>query len=363
MRPAIDEATTSSEEYVADYIDTSKKENLLSDAKYFECKRSFVIGEMNVFSLDKDKNLVMRYSYTPKPNTTYDPNYFSKPNSVVCLSSVYVGYLEALGLEDLIVGVDDLDNISNEIVRNNKNIIELGGAGQLNMEALLALDPKYVFVDDFDIDNGMQKELKEAGIMLVRCNPFREETPLARAEWIKFFGVIFDKYKESETLFDDTKFNYHLLRKQALNYTKKPDVFLNAPYGDQWTIPGGNSFQAKLMYDAGANYVFNKDTSTMTLHSGFEEMIVKAKDAEFWLHLGTANTRKELLEINSNFNEFKAFQLGNLFNNTKNTNEKGGIPYWENSGVHPDWVLDDLIHIFHPEKNANFKSHYYIRVN
>jgi len=348
---------------------TSNRTNLTS-INLAEYSEYFVLNHFDnseidnlVINLDKHKKAIASHRFTPREKSTYTTKYLQKQNTVVCLSSVYVGYLEALGLEQLIVGVDNLDFVSNEIVRNNGKVEEIGHAGQLNMEALLSLDPKYVFVDDFDLNEGLEKELKQAGIMLVRCNPFREKTPIARAEWIKFFGVIFDVYDKAKVVFEDTKFNYHLLKKEAENFENKPTVFLNAPYGDQWTIPGGNSFQAKLMKDAGANYIFNRDTSTMTIHSGFEKMLVKAENADYWLHIGTANSKEELLRTNANFAEFKAFKTGLLYNNNKNTNADGGIPYWESSGVHPDWVLADLIHIFHPEKDSMFKFHYYQKLN
>jgi iron complex transport system substrate-binding protein len=336
---------------------------LNSDSRYFQLQsQSFRTHEMGVYSLqllNKDRGNEEKLMFLKREGNLIYPTLPKRKNTAVCLSSVYVGYLAALGLEDKIIGVDNLDYISNEEVRNNPNMVEVGNLGQLNIEALLALNPKYVFADDFDVEEGLSQKLQNAGILLVKCNPFREETPLARAEWIKFFGVIFNEYNKACTLFEDTKFNYHLLEKEAEKYKLKPTMFLNAPFGEQWTIPGGNSFQARLMKDAGAKYVFAEDTSSMTIYTGFEEMLTTARSADYWLHLGTVSTKDAFLKNNQNFDKFKAFKEGNLYNNNKNANVAGSIPYWETSGVHPDWVLEDLVRIFHPSSSLDYKFHYY----
>ena len=341
-------------------VDNFSSSDTLKDfteyAKYFGIIKTPTIETINY---DKDGGLLGLLKFTPLSSHNYIPKYLNKANTVVCLSSVYVGYLAALGLEDKIVGVDNLDYVSNEEVRSNPSIVQVGNLGQLNMEALLALNPKYVFADDFEVAEGLSNKLKDAGILLVKCNPFREETPLARAEWIKFFGIIFNEYDKACTLFEDTKLNYHLLKNEAEKYKVKPTVFLNAPFGEQWTIPGGKSFQARLMKDAGAEYVFAQDTSSMTIHTGFEEMLTTARSADYWLHLGIVSAKDAFLKNNQNFDKFKAFKEGNLYNNNKNTNLAGGIPYWETSGVHPDWVLEDLVRIFHPNSSLDYKFHYY----
>lgn len=280
-------------------------------------------------------------------------------STVVCLSSVFVGYLAALDLEDRIVGVDNLDFISNDEVKRNPEVAEVGNVGSLNLELLFSLNPTYVLVDDFDLESGLEKKLELNKIKLIKCNSFREESPLARAEWIKFFGLLFGKRGEAENLFKDTEFKYHLLKSEAKNFKDKPTVIMNVMWGDQWTIPGGNSFQAKLMQDAGADYLFKYDTTEMTIHTGLESMLSKANNADYWLNLGSFSSKEALLESNVNYGKFKAFKEGNLFNNNKGVNRDGGIPYWETSAVYPEWVLEDLLNIFHPQNNPEYKFYFY----
>lgn len=317
--------------------------------KEFEFKLSFTNATREHWRAFDSKSAV---NYIPNSMEDGQP-------TVVCLSSVFVGYISALGLEERIVGVDNLDFISNEVVRNKDGIAEVGNVGSINMELLLTLKPNYVLVDDFDLNSNLEENLSQHGIHLIRCNSFREKTPLARAEWIKFFGLLFGVLDKAEGLFQDTEYQYNYLKKVASAFEKKPSVIMNVMWGDQWTIPGGNSFQAKLIKDAGADYIFKNDTSDVTIHTGMETMMQKASAADYWLHLGSFKSKKDLADANSNYTFFKAFKQGNLYNNTKGTNPFGGIPYWESSGVYPDWVLADLISIFHPEWKVDNKHTFY----
>ena len=285
--------------------------------------------------------------------------------STACLSSVFVGFLSAVNRSSSIVAVDELDYISDPLVRRLANagrVSEVGGLDKLNFEVLAYQKPDILFASEFDQDHSVRHLLSRLGIYTVFCNSFREKTPLARAEWIKLFGVLTGEYEKAKNVFAAVERNYNSLRDSVANIQKKPTAFMNALWGDQWSIPGGNSFQAILLKDAGAKYIWSHETDHEIIFTGFETMLINAGQADFWLNVNTFRSMEELYKADSRYENFKAFEKGNVYNNNANENDYGGIPYWETGAVRPDWVLSDLVEIFHPDIQDLDSMKYYHRL-
>ena len=136
-------------------------------------------------------------------------------------------------------------------------------------------------------------------------------------------------------------------------------------FGEIWYVPGGKSFMANFINDAGGSYIWNDNEKTGSLNLGFEEVYVKAKNADFWLNQALVKTKAELLSLEKRYSDFRAFKIGNLYNNIKNTNNKGYSDYWETGIMYPNRILSDLIQIFHPELKAQIKNdlYYYKKLN
>ena len=116
---------------------------------------------------------------------------------------------------------------------------------------------------------------------------------------------------------------------------------------------------AQLMADASADYIWKDDEKFGSVPLSFEQVFARAKDADFWINLSSVTSKKELLEFESRYAEFKAYKLGNLYNNNKNTNDKGYSSYWETGMIFPNRILSDLIQIFHPELREELKTDFY----
>jgi iron complex transport system substrate-binding protein len=202
-------------------------------------------------------------------------------------------------------------------------------------------------------------KLVKADIPLVITVDHLEETPLARAEWIKFFAAFTDKKNLADSIFTMTEKNYYELKKIAATATAQPSVFSEIKFGEIWYVPGGNSFAATLFRDANATYAWNENKETGSLHLSFEEVYNKAKDADFWLNMALVGSKNELLAQEPRYAEFKAYKTGNLFNNIKNMNSKGFSDYWETGILYPNRVLHDLVCIFHPELAEHLKNDLY----
>lgn len=282
---------------------------------------------------------------------------------IVALSSIYANMLNDLGALENIAAIDNADYIINpDIVKKieTKQMIELQKSPNVDIEQTIALQPDIIF--SFGMGNpekDVEPKLLQTKIPIAISVDHLETSPLARAEWLKFFAAFADKQEKADSIFNETEKNYIRLKNLALQATSKPAVFSEIKYGDAWYVPGGKSFMAQLFHDASANYLWKNDSSAGSLPLSFEQVYSQAKDADFWLNLPLIKTKKELLSYESRYSEFVAFKKGNLYNNTKTTNSKGYSTYWETGMIYPDRILSDLIFIFHPELRTQLKNDLY----
>jgi len=282
---------------------------------------------------------------------------------IAALSSIYATMFCELGAVDKLAAIDNIDYVNNPLIirkyREGK-LKELAKGPQIDLEQTIVLNPDIVFT--FGMGNGdkdKDTKLEQTGIPVAVSIDHLEESPLARAEWIKFFALFVNKRKEADSIFDQVEKRYGELKAIAAQTTSRPTVFNEIKYSDSWYMPGGKSFVAQLLNDAAADYLWKDDANAGSLPLSFEQVFAKAKEADFWINLSTLKTKKELLGFESRYAEFKAYKTGNLFNNTKITNSKGYSNYWETGMIYPDRILSDLVQIFHPELKAQVRQDFY----
>ncbi len=304
----------------------------------------------------------------PKPNLIKNAFYIPTPvERVACLSSIYAAMLTKLNLQQKIVAVENVDYYNNNFIVENvkrSKIIELAKGPEINVEQTLVLNP------DLILTFGMGNPKKDVSEKIINANipvaislDHLEETPLARAEWIKFIAAFFNKEQLADSLFKITETNYKQLKLMCDTIKNKPTVLTEMKYADAWYVPGGNSFAANLMNDAGANYIWKNEKRTGSIPLNFETVYNVAKEADYWLNLFiNVNSKKELLGFEPRYNLFTAFKSGNIYNNNKIANAKGYSDYWENGITNPDELLKDLIKIFHPNVLPEYQLKYYKKI-
>lgn len=133
----------------------------------------------------------------------------------------------------------------------------------------------------------------------------------------------------------------------------------NTPWNDSWVMPSTKSYMAQLVADAGADYIYKENTANSSAPIGLETAYGLIQKADYWINVGSAATLDELKTINPKFSDAKAVREKTVYNNNLRLTATGGNDYWESAVVHPDIVLRDLIHIFHPELVSD--SLYYYR--
>ena len=310
----------------------------------------------NVFTIYTDSSIVNKL---PKKGIRVK----SPCKKIASLSSIYTAMLCDLNAIENIVAIDNIDYVNDVRVitkfKANK-LHELSKGPEINVEQTVALHPDVIF--SFGMGNPQQDintKLLQANIPLVISLDHLEETPLARAEWIKFYAAFVNKQSLADSIFNVVEKNYFELKSLAATTKKHPTVFNELKYGDVWYMPGGKSYVAQLIKDAGATYIWQSDSSYGSHPLSFEQVYAKAKDAEYWINLSSVNSKKELLSLEPRYAEFKAVTLGNLYNNNKIKNSKGYSTYWETAMIYPNRILSDLISIFHPELKVQLKNDLY----
>ena len=277
------------------------------------------------------------------------------------LSSVYAAYIEALGLEAYLVAVDEKDYINSKSIQREmerRNISELGSLEKLNHEALLMAQTDLIYSFGWQ-SNANEVDQKYPNNTFVYAYEYLEEHPLGRAEWIKFFACFFDKEAEADSIFDSIRSHYEGLKALTSEVVSRPKVLINMPFKEQWYMPGGLSYSAHLIHDAGGYYPWDTLQQTNSIPMDWELVYQKAYDSDFWINTGTYSSYKEAREAIPHADLFEAFKNRKAFNNNARMNGKGGNDYWESGLFYVDDLLADLIVIFHPEILPNKTLNYY----
>lgn len=292
-------------------------------------------------------------------NQKFDAVIKTPIQSIVVTSTTHIPALELLNVEQTLVGFPNTAYISSEKTRqriDNNLVKELGNNEAINTEILLELNPDLIVSFGIDGQNKTLEIAKKVNIPVVYNGDWVEDSPLAKAEWIKFFGVLFNKEKEADSIFNQIETNYLEAKKLASQIKRKPTVLCGAMQKDIWYLPNGLSNEAQLLKDANINYLWSDTTGKGSLGLSFETVFEKGKNADFWISPSHYKSMNALQNSNPHYEKFEAFQHKKVYTFSNTTGKTGGVLYYELGTARPDLVLKDLIKICHPEllKNHNF---------
>ena len=270
---------------------------------------------------------------------------------IVAMSSTHIAMLDAVGEAGHVVGVSGIDYISNPVIADNRDSIgDVGYEGNINYELLLSLDPDLVLLYGVNGASSMEGKLNELEIPFMYVGDYLEESPLGKAEWMVALSEVVGKRTEGEQVFGGIPVRYNDLKKRVADTVlDAPSVMLNTPYGDSWFMPSTESYVARLVKDAGGDYIYKKNTGNASLPIDLEEAYKLTSEADMWLNVGMANTLDELRTSCPKFSDTRCFRNGSVWNNNLKTTAAGGNDYYESAVVNPDILLRDLVKIFHPE--------------
>ncbi len=299
--------------------------------------------------------------------TTTDLNTIQTPiKSIVVTSTTHIPMLELLNVEANLVGFPNTNFVSSEKTSNlisNGLVKDLGNEENINTELLLDLKPDVVVGFSLNSNNKMFEVIEKFGIPVLLNGDWLEETPLGRAEWIKFFGVLFEKEKLADSIFNNIEKDYLEAKNIASKADKKPTILSGGLFKDIWNLPAGESFAAVFFKDANTNYLWKNSKGKGSLSLNIENVFLKGKDAEIWVSPSFHTSLSNLKEANAVYSEFKAFQSNAVYSYMNTKGETGGVIYFELSPTRPDLVLKDIIKIAHPELLPDYNFTFFEKFN
>lgn len=281
---------------------------------------------------------------------------------IVVTSTTHIPALELLGVEEHLVGFPETNYISSAKTRaliDRGKIIELGKNQSINTEVLLALNPDVVVGFGVDGVNKTFETIKKAGIPVIYNGDWTEGSALAKAEWIKLFGVLFNKEKKADSIFNTIEKNYLEAKQMAQQATNKPTIFSGALYKDVWYLPNGSSAEAQFLNDANTNYLWKDSQGNGSLALSFESVFEKAQHADIWLSPSYYTSREQLQSANDLYTKFDAFSNQKIYSFSNTVGDTGGVLYYELGTARPDLILKDIIKICHPDVLDNYEPFFF----
>ncbi|EIA10554.1 ABC transporter substrate-binding protein [Flavobacterium frigoris] len=282
--------------------------------------------------------------------------------TIVVTSTTHIPSLEMLGVENTLVGFPNTDYISSEKTRKRIDagkVREVGKNENLNTEVLIDMQADVIVGFSLNSSNPSLTLLQKSGLKVMLNGDWTEQSPLGKAEWIKFFGALYGLDSKANSIFSDIEKEYNTTLALAKKVTKKPTVLSGAMFQDQWYVPQGESWASLFLKDAQADYLWSDTKGTGGLSLPFEVVLEKAQKAEFWIAPGDFSSLKQMSDSNPHYAQFDSFKNKKVYSYALNKGAKGGILYFEWSPTRPDWVLKDLIKIFHPELLPNHKLFFF----
>ncbi|MDW3648749.1 MAG: ABC transporter substrate-binding protein [Bacteroidia bacterium] len=282
---------------------------------------------------------------------------------IISLASPYAAMLEKLEALDKLVAIDQGDFVYSASVRDKLSqgaLTELGGGPNLDVEKALSLEADILLYSAFPGSQSSKLEQLEAlGTQTLPLAEWQEYSMLGRAEWIKVFGALLGKRKEADSIFLEIDQIYQEVVAQVKPLSRQPVIISSLPFKGIWSVPGGDSYMAKLYQDAGARYYWRDQEGTASIPLSFEAVYPAGLEANIWISPGAIRSYKALIAQDERFLDFSSVQNNKVYHNYKRSLQTGGNDYWESGVINPHLILKDLVSIFHPELLPGYTRVYF----
>lgn len=290
--------------------------------------------------------------------------------SNVVFTAPHCQLMYELGCKNAITGVCDKDYINIPDIKErvklsdgkastsdtDKVIIDCGSSMQPDMERIIALKPEGLFISPFENSGGYGK-LDKLHIPIIETADYMETSPLGRAEWMKFYGLLFKSEERSDSLFSSIEKEYLALKAEAANLPQGLSILTERKMGSVWYVPGGKSTMGILLKDANAKYIFADDTHSGSLAYGPERILSKGTQVDVWAFKyfgGKTLSKNDLLAEYEGYKVLKAFNSNSIYQVDTSTQ-----PYFELTSFHPEILLREFIILAHPKATQFGKLRFY----
>lgn len=260
------------------------------------------------------------------------------------------------------------EKASSENASAQNSIVDCGSSMAPDIERIIALKPEAILVSPFENSGGYGK-LDKLRIPLIEAADYMESSPLGRAEWMKFYGMLFGKDKnisttaagkaseatlpascepKADSLFAQIEKEYLDLKAEAGKLPKGLSILTERKTGNVWYVPGGQSTIGILLKDANARYIFSDDKHSGSLPMSPEQILAKGKQVDVWAFKyfgGAPLSQVQLLQEYDGYKALAAFNRGNIYQVDTST-----VPYFELTSFHPELLLREFIILAHGER-------------
>ena len=277
---------------------------------------------------------------------------------IVIYTSVHAAIIDQLHETDKVIGVCEPRYMDTPAIQEGiqaGRIADLGEATSPNIEKMIEIGAELVIASPFQ--NSSYGPVEKIGIPIIEGADYMEAFPLGRTEWIRFYGLLFGKEEMADSIFKETEQAYLSLKDLTANIDNRPTVLSEKKFGSSWYVPSGDSYMAHLIEDAGADYMFKDLPGAGSTPLAFETVFDTALPADIWLvkyNPSSEMTYNDLRSEYTPYENFDAFKKKRIY--TCNT---GAVPYYEEFPIHPEYLLKDLIWIFHPELVFGYSPRYF----
>lgn len=287
----------------------------------------------------------------------------------------------AASAENASAGNASAGNASSEKASAQNSIVDCGSSMAPDIERIIALKPEAILVSPFENSGGYGK-LDKLHIPIIEAADYMESSPLGRAEWMKFYGMLFGRAKNisttaaveasttaaveasmtaagkaseatlpascelrADSLFAQIEKEYLKLKAEAGKLPKGLSILTERKTGNVWYVPGGQSTIGILLKDANARYIFSDDKHSGSLPMSPEQILAKGNQVDVWAFKyfgGAPLSQVQLLQEYDGYKALAAFNRGNIYQVDTST-----VPYFELTSFHPELLLREFIILAH----------------
>jgi len=272
----------------------------------------------------------------------------------VAFSSVHAALAFDLGVSRRLCGLCDANYAVRSDLRRavrEGRLTDMGASHLPDIERIVSQKADALLVSPFE--QAGYGGVEKTGLPLIECADYMETSPLGRAEWMRFYGLLFGCEARTDSLFTAVEKEYNTLKRKVISTKPRPSLLIDCMQSGTWYVPGGRSTMGRLYADAGADYLFGRLAESGSVALPFEQVYRRGADATLWLiKYGAATdlTYAALQRDYAPYTGFRAWKERRIYG--CNVSRK---PFFEDTPFRPDRLLRDVVTVFHPELLPHYK--------
>ena len=275
-------------------------------------------------------------------------------------SSVHTSLLRELGAIDAVRGIVDRQYFVDSLLLADVDagqVADCGNSMSPTVEKVIDMQPDAILLSPYQ--DASYGQITQLDIPIIECADYLEYDPLGRAEWMKFYGLLVGQRKRADSLYDAVVNAYDEVKQVAAKAASRPTVVTEMVISGVWSVPGGQSYMARIIRDAGGDYLWADDDNTGSLSLDFNQVLARAQQADYWfLKWTNINSLKDLQGAYELNKEMEAFKNKRVYVcDTEKSRFFDRVPF------HPDLLLREFAAIMHPELFPGVETQMYHHID